>query len=207
MKRNWKDIKWIFEPDGSLIDLYVQEVSLDDWTNVIHLINQKYKVKYGDTNQIDTKYTIDYLTDETGEMESKSASINLDKIQVNCHFFLGDQIEFDLDPKEINSIEDFELVEKFMLEISKSVDNQITLTYENDTKFPLIKIDSNREVNKILTEEEAKEYWENPHDFISKMKLVKTKLEMKLTPNRFKEKIMKCANEPYESTKKDENVW
>lgn len=213
MKRNWKDIKWIFEPDGALRDIYVQEVSLNDWRKVIDLINQNYKVNYGDTgeykdtNQIDKDYVIEYLTDETGEIESKSASISLGKIWINCHFFLEDQIEFDIDPKEVKSIEDFELIEDFMLEISKSIDNQITLTDENNPKFPLIKIDTNKGINKILTEEEVKEYWDNPSSFISKMKLFKTKLEMKLTPNRFKEKILRSASELYQSTKKDENVW
>ena len=213
MKRNWKDIKWIFEPDGALRDIYVQKASLNDWRKVIDLINEKYKVNYGDTgeykdtNQVNKDYVIEYLTDETGEIESKSASISLGKIRINCHFFLEDQIEFDIDPKEVNSIEDFELIEDFMLEISKSIDNQITLTDENNPKFPLIKIDTNKGINKILTEKELKEYWDNPDSFISKMKLFKTKMEMKFTPNRFKEKILKSASEPYQSTKKDENVW
>ncbi|MEZ4888612.1 MAG: hypothetical protein R3E32_28060 [Chitinophagales bacterium] len=213
MKRNWKDIKWIFEQDGALRDIYVQEVSLNDWRKVIDLINEKYKVYYGDTgeykdtNKINKDYVIEYLTDKTGEIESKSALIALGKIRINCHFFLEDQIEFDIDPKEVNSIEEFELIEEFMLEISKSIDNQITLTDENNPIFPLIKIDANREINKILTEEEVKEYLENPNSFISKMKLFKMKLEMKLSPNRIKEKILKSASEPYESTKKDENVW
>lgn len=213
MKRNWNDIKWIFEPDGALRDIYIQEVSLNDWQKVIELINKKYKVNYGDTgeyidtNQINIDYVIEYLTDETGELKSKSASISLGNIRLNCHFFLENQIEFDIDPKEVNSIEDFELIENFMLEISKSIDNQITLTDENNPKFPLIKIDTNRGINIILTENEVKEYWENPNSFISKMKLIMTKLEMKLTPNRFKEKILKSASEPYQSTKKDENVW
>ena len=187
--------------------MYVQEVSLVHWRKVINLINEKYKVKYNGTTKIDEQYTIEYLTDVTGEMESKSASIHLGEIQLNCHFFLVDQIEFDIDPKEINSIKAFEAIEAFMIDISNELDNQVTLADENDIKFPLIKIDSNREINKILTKEEAKEYWESPNDFISKMKLVKTKLEMKLTPSRFNEKIVKSANEPYESTKKNENVW
>ena len=207
MKKNWEDIKWIFEPDGALRDIYVQEVSIDEWKIVIKLLNENYKVKYGDTNQISEQYTIDYLIDQTGKIESKSAAIYLNDIRLNCHFFLEDQIEFDIDPKEVNTIKDFELIEIFMLEISKSTDKQITLTGENNPKFPLIKIDSNREINTILTEEKAKEYWESPNDFITKMNLVKTKLEMKLTPNRFKEKIMKSANEPHRPTKKDENVW
>jgi hypothetical protein len=205
MKRNWKDIKWMFESNGA--DIYVQEVSIDDWRKIISLINEKYKVKYGVANQINENETIDYLTDETGEIESKSVSIYLGEIQLNCHFFLDDQIEFDIDPKEINSIQDYESIEDFMINVSKTIDKQVTLTWENDVKFPLVKIDINRGVNRILTEKEAKKFWGNPNSFISKMKLFKAKMEMKFTPNRFKVKILNSANEPYKSTKKDENVW
>ena len=141
MKRNWRDIQWIFEPDGSLIDLYVQDVSLDDWRSVINLVNKKYKVKYADANQIDVDYTINYLNDQTSEIESRSASIYLGEIKLNCHFFLPDQIEFDIDPKEVNSIQDFEMIENFMIDISREIDNQITLTGENNPKFPIVKID------------------------------------------------------------------
>jgi hypothetical protein len=207
MKRNWKDIKWIFEPDSALRDIYVQEVSVDDWKKILDLINEKYKVIYGETNQINKNYVIEYLTDETGEIESKSASIFLGEIRLNCYFFLKDQIEFDLDPKEVNSIEDFELIENFMVDVSKSIDNQISLTDEDNTKFPLVKIDSNRGINKILTESEVKEYWGNPNSFMNKMKLFKTKMEMKLMPNSLKEKILKSASEIYKPTQKDENVW
>jgi hypothetical protein len=31
MNREWNDIKWIFEHDGSLRDIYIQDVSLSDW--------------------------------------------------------------------------------------------------------------------------------------------------------------------------------
>jgi len=207
MKRNWKDVKWIFEPVGSLIDIYGQEVSHNDWRKVISLINERYNVKYDGTNLIDKKYSIEYLTDETREMESKSASIHFGSIQLNCHFFLEVQIEFDIDPKEINSIKDFEIIESFMIDISAELDNHVTLTVENNIKFPLIKIDMNRGINRYLTKEEMNEYRDSPNSFISKMQLLKTKLEMKLTPRKFQERLLKSASEPYQSTNKDENVW
>ena len=114
MKRNWDDIKWIFGIDGALRDIYVQEVSITDWEKLIDLLNEKYSVQYVITgeernlNQIDKEYVIKFLTDETGEMDSPFVSIEIGGIQINCHFFLTDQIEFDFNPKQINSIEDFE---------------------------------------------------------------------------------------------------
>lgn len=213
MKRDWNDIKWIFESDGALRDIYVQEVSANDWGKIIDLINKNYEVYFGETGEsknnqkIDKKYVIEYLTDQSGEKVSKSASIVLDHIGLNCHFFLKDQIEFDIDPKEINSIEDFELIENFMMEISKTTHNQVTLTDENRPDFPLIKIDINKGINRILTEDDVKDYFGDPNSLTKKMELFKNKMEMKFFPNRFKDRIMKSAHEPYRSTKKDENVW
>ncbi|MFT5647220.1 MAG: hypothetical protein ACI976_001909 [Aureispira sp.] len=213
MKRNWKDIKWMFEPDGALMDIYVQEVTINDWTKIIDLINEKYEVYYGDSSgynesqKIDKKGVVKYLTDETGEKEMKTACVKLGEIRLNCHFFLEDQIEFDIDPKEINSIEDFEKIELFMSEISKVTEGQVTLTEENDVIFPLFKIDVKNRINKLLTKEEAKVYWMNLTDSANNLKLFKTKTEMTLIPNRDKEKMLKSAMEPYQSTKKDRNVW
>lgn len=175
MKRDWNDIKWIFEKDGALRDIYVQEVSANDWGKIIDLINKNYEVYFGETGEsknnqkIDKKYIIEYLTDQNGEKVSKSASIVVDQIRLNCHFFLKDQIEFDIDPKEINSIEDFELIENFMLEISKTTYNQVTLTDENRPDFPLIKIDVNKGINKILTEDDVKDYFGDPNSLTKKM--------------------------------------
>ena len=76
MKRNWNEIKWIFEPDGSLRDIYVQEVSIGDWEKLIDLLNNKYSLRIGisggetNPNKIDKIYAIEYLTDGSGEMES-----------------------------------------------------------------------------------------------------------------------------------------
>ncbi len=39
-------------------------------------------------------------------------------------------------------MKDFELIEGFMLEISKSIGHQITLTDEDNPQFPLIMIES-----------------------------------------------------------------
>lgn len=213
MKRNWNDIKWIFEPDGSLVDIYVQEVSIDDWGKLIDLLNRKYSLRVGSSegeknpNKIDKKYVIKYLTDESGEMESTSVMIELNKVGLNCHFFLPDQIEFDIDPKEVRSIEDFQQIEHFMEEISKSIENQVTLSSENSPEFPLVKIDYNKGINKVLTEKEAQNYWGNPNPIKSRIGFLKTKLQIKLFPERFIEKVMKSANETYKSTKKNENVW
>ena len=96
MTTTWDNIAWIFEHDGSLRDFYVQDISIDDWNKLIDFLNGNYKLSYGitgeekDSNQIDKDYIIGYLTDNSGEMESKSVTIDIEGVNINCHFFLTD---------------------------------------------------------------------------------------------------------------------
>ncbi|MBP8213442.1 MAG: hypothetical protein KAX53_06830 [Saprospiraceae bacterium] len=209
MTRNWNDIKWIFEQDGSLRDIYVQDVTISDWENLIDFLNLNYDIKFGENekNQIDKEYVIQYLKDETGEMESKSLKIDFNGVNFHCYFFLSDQIEFDIDPREIKTIKDFESIEKFMVSISKTLRNQVTLTGENSPEFPLFKIDFENDVNIVLTEKEATELSSKQNSALTELSAMKTRFMMRFFPKTFESKILKSANEPYRPTGKDKNVW
>ena len=210
MKKNWDDIQFIFKPDGTLRDIYVQEVSIGDWEKLIDFLNENYNLKYGiqSTTIIDKEYTIGCLKDKSGEMVRKSVSIDLGGINANCHFFLPDQIEFDIDPKEINSGDDFEKVEKFMTSISETIKNQVTLTGENEIEIPLIKIDVTKNINKALTKEEVIESYKKRNDtIVRKIGFLRGKFLMKFFPKKFEERLIRSANNPYRSTKKNKNIW
>jgi hypothetical protein len=207
MTRKWNDIQWIFEQDGSLRDIYVQDISLREWEKLIDHLNTNFKVTFSDQEKIDKKYVLEYLQDTSGEMESKSLTIHLGQIKVNCYFFLSEQIEFDIDPKEVNSVSDFELIEKFMTSISETLQEQVTLTAENYPKFPLFKVDTNKGINKILTEKEANELTGTNNSFASHLTVLKTRLKMKFFPKQFEKRLLESANKEYRPTKKEKNVW
>ena len=206
MTRKWNDIQWIFEPDGSLRDIYVQDISIREWETLIDHLNANFNLTYSDQNKIDKKYVLEYLQDTSGEMESKSLTIHLGQIKVNCYFFLSEQIEFDIDPKEVNSVSDFELIEQFMTSISESLQEQVTLTAENSPEFPLFKVDTNKGINKILTEKEANELT-GTNNSSSHLTVLKTRFKMKFFPKQFEKELLESANEEYRPTKKVKNVW
>lgn len=199
MNKNWRNIKWIFEPDGFLRDIYVQDISLQDWKLLIRYLNKSHKLIFDDLDKIDSDYVLKFLIDKNEEMDAKSVAINLDGIIANCHFFIEDQIEFDIDPKDINSLKDYLKVEAFMQNISELLSNQVTLTGENSPKIPLIKIDVNNQINKVLSELELQ-------DLNKKVELKKHNTP-NLTEKELQEKMLKSANEPYCSTKKSDNLW
>ena len=206
MTRKWNDIQWIFEPDGSLRDIYVQDISIREWEKLIDHLNANFNLRYSDTDQIDKEYALEYLRDKSGEMESKTLTIHLGQIQVNCFFFLSEQIEFDIDPKEVNSINDFEQIESFMTSISDILQEQVTLTEENSPEFPLFKVDSNKGVNRILIEKEANEL-SGTNSVINRLTSLKTRFKMKFFPKQFEKRLFESASEEYRPTKKEKNVW
>lgn len=207
MKGSWNDIKWIFEQDGSLRDIYVQDVSLKEWEELIDFLNSEFRLSYSGEDQIDKKYILKYLQDTSGKMESKSLTIDLGSIKVNGYFFLIEQIEFDIDPKEINSIHDFEKLEDFMTSISELLQAQITLTAESNPEFPLFKIDVKNKINIILTEREAEELIGPRNAAAHQLSSLVTRLKIKFFPERFKKRLIESANQQYKPTKKEDNKW
>ncbi|GET25995.1 hypothetical protein [Prolixibacter sp. NT017] len=207
MTRNWNDIQWIFEADGSLRDIYVQDISLQEWEKLIDHLNDNFNLTYSDNDKIDKKYVLRYLQDTSGEMESKSLTINLGQIKVNCYFFISEQIEFDIDPKDVNSLNDFEKIEKFMTSISEALQEQVTLTAANNPEFPLFKIDTKNEINKILTEKEASEISRTTNSTSYQISTLRTRLQRKFFPRQFEKKLLDRANQEYRPTKKKNNLW
>ena len=210
MKKNWEDIKWIFEPDGALRDIYVQDVRQSDYRKLINLLNSQYKLKFGGeySNQIDFDYIQKMWNDETGKIETKSLTINLEGITVKSHFFIPEQIEFDIQPRQIIQLSDFDKVLNFMENISKVVGKQVTLTNENRIEFPLIKIDSKKGIEIILRKDEMIKISKKAGIYVNWFGRIKNLLfPKKFSREEFEYEAMKSAFEKFEATPKERNVW
>jgi hypothetical protein len=207
MNREWNDIKWIFEPDGSLRDIYIQDVSLSVWDEIIVYLNKNFSLTFGDKTKIDKDYVLKYLQQTNQQNACQPLIINLEHIKVHCYFFIPEEIEFDIDPKEINSITDFELIESFMVSISKALGLQVTLTAENSPKFPLFKVDVKNGINKVLTVEEAYRLRKNMTTISIQLKYLITRLKMMLFPKQYEKQIISSANKEHKPTKREKNVW
>ena len=208
MNYNWKNINWIFKSDGTLRDIYVQNTSIKDWGKLIDLLNSEYNLNYFSSNKIDKDEVFKYLEDESGEIECKSVSIEIENIKINCHFFLIEQIEFDIKPSEIKTKSDFEKILSFMSKISSTLKKQITLTGENDITFPLVKINVEESIFKVITEKEIQKYYQKNNSKINSLiSSLKFNFLMRFFPKMMENKILKSANEPIKATKLNENLW
>ncbi|MBO0593934.1 hypothetical protein I2486_21225 [Cellulophaga sp. E16_2] len=209
---NWKNIQWIFKKDGALRDIYVQNSTISDWEKVVDLLNAEYKLTFGVyednlTDKIDFGYVKTMFADETGELETKSVTIDVNGIVVKCFFFLENQIEFDINPTDIKTESEFRRITDFMKSVSLKLEKQITLCGENQPEFPLIKIDTRNGIEKILTEKESENLWKKSDQNVSRFKKLKSSIIMKYFPKIFEKKIIESANSEYKSIPKENNVW
>ena len=94
-----------------------------------------------------------------------------------------------------------------MTSVSEALQEQVTLTAENNPEFPLFKVDTKNEINKILTEKEASELLGRTNSISSQMSILRTRIQMRFFPKRFEKTLLESANQEYQPTKKEKNVW
>jgi hypothetical protein len=135
----------IYYSDGSWRDIYVPGTAQDDWLKWIDFINQNYSVSFynGQTQQTETsikkEVVIEYWERKTDF--PNGTTIKLGSILVKCHFFVIQEIENDIDPKEIETIEDHYNLVSYLINISKLLNKSVILTAENQRDLVYISVD------------------------------------------------------------------
>jgi len=133
---DWEEIKEkIYYWDGSWRDIYIQNTTQGDWKKWIDFVNNNYEVEFysGQTQRqetfIDGFTIIKYW--ESKESLINSATIKLNTIIIKCYFFSVEEIENDIDPREITTIDDHNKLLSYMINISKLLDKTVIMTAEN----------------------------------------------------------------------------
>lgn len=133
-------MKWIhcrdaFHQDGSLRDLLVLGTTENDWNELLSWVH---------TSGLGIRYTRDAeettlptrVVDIVGDqLASHNLAIDLGGVILNCHFFTSDEIELDLDPRQVNSQADLDNVLNFMSALGSRLSRDVILTEENSPKY------------------------------------------------------------------------
>ena len=135
----WEEYKNEFEPDGRLRDIYLKDIDLYGWQSFIDFLRS-------------TDAALDYYIEGVAAVLPTSIdkvvldqdhphllSIHLDGVTVNCHFFLPEEIEMDLDPREIDNEAKAKVVFRFMSTVGRTLNKQVILTPENTEEQPIFK--------------------------------------------------------------------
>jgi hypothetical protein len=137
---NWNQYQKEFEWDGSYCDLYILDTDLSHWQKVVDFLRvSEYRITFKVDNQLaalpEDVAEIFHKRNETGVL----LTIEVDGLFINCHFFTEDEIEFDLDPREISSEEKLSHLFLFMKKTGGHLQKEVRLTPENHQEGVIFK--------------------------------------------------------------------
>lgn len=136
---NWEYLKEnIYFSDGSLRDIYVLNTSRVDWENWIEFVNKNYTIEFnyfdsdGKFTSSKTIITEKVFKNWDGISDLMvDATLNIGGILVKCYFFSENEIENDITPVEVKTLEHHHQLMDYLLSVSKILDKEVILTIEN----------------------------------------------------------------------------
>ena len=136
---SWEQVRHEFIFDGSWRDIYVIDSDLALWERLIASLK---------TSDYDLQYSLDghamelpNLAEEAFQFEaSRLLSVRFRSVQANCHFFWPDEIEFDIDPREITGQPQLDALFGFMGFVAATVGRDVILTPESLSKSVIFRV-------------------------------------------------------------------
>ncbi|WP_273129482.1 hypothetical protein [Bacillus weihaiensis] len=132
----------IFYKDGSLRDIYILNTDKYDWNKFLNLLQSSQlnlNLLIDGTEKNDVNLHIDDVINISDE-KNALIIIDLNGIKIHCHFFCIEEIELDINPKEIVNSYSANLVFEFMRNISSKLEKEVFISPENMSEYRLITI-------------------------------------------------------------------
>lgn len=77
---------------------------------------------------------------KSGKATSTLLQVSAGDVYLNCHFFCEEEIEFDLDPRELRGEQDLQAVVAFMSTLANGTGKPAILTHENSQQAVILTI-------------------------------------------------------------------
>jgi hypothetical protein len=136
MRPNFHDLAGLWERDGSLRDIYVQDTEAVHWARFDRLLSQ-YECTYTfDGVALPFPGSHSVLANREG---SHVLSIRLDSpVVICCHFFIPEQLELDISPSEVAGPSEHEQVLSFVENVADVLGLSADITPENGERTPFL---------------------------------------------------------------------
>ncbi|GAB2516901.1 protein export chaperone SecB [Microbulbifer agarilyticus] len=131
--KQWSEIESEFEVDGSLRDIYVENVDVAVWNIFISAVKQssyKFDFVHGEL----VRDLPGSLSEIKALQETNPTILRIwisDSIQINCHFFVNSEIELDVSPSEIQNAGSYFKLASFLEWLASVTSSAVKLTHEN----------------------------------------------------------------------------
>ena len=133
------ELPFLWEPDGSLRDVYVLRTSLADWEVFLAFVSS-----YPYTHAVDgERCPMPSAAHIFGSPSSSShlLRVSLGQVTVNCHFFTESELELDIEPREVRGAEEHAQVMRFVEQLAMAIGKPALITPEGGATVPFLSFD------------------------------------------------------------------
>jgi hypothetical protein len=126
--------------DHALRDIYVLGVIVADWQRVVDWLHtDPYPIAfYVDGQPAPLPRDISAVIEQRNEIDV-FLEIDVQGVIIHCHFFWPKEIEFDLDPRQVNTEEKEQGVIEFIRALGRLLGQEVILTPENWRESPFLR--------------------------------------------------------------------
>ena len=116
------------EDDGALWGIYLLNTTLGDWAVAMQMVSERQ-----DGISFQGAWTGPGFPDDPTSLvavdieQASLLSIDISGAVLNCHFTAIDEIEFDMDPREVRDISHLEAVFDFMMALANAVGKETVI--------------------------------------------------------------------------------
>ena len=140
--RSYESVQIELKPDGSLRDIYVFQTNASVWNNFISMVlgsQLTSEFSHGENKiPLPTKFKeIKSLQDSDPTILKLFVEGG---VQINCHFFIEDEIEMDVAPNEINA-NNFDNLVSFLRWLSQGIKKSVHITHENSPEEEIMVVE------------------------------------------------------------------
>ena len=133
---SWDTCKEDFRWDGSWRDIYITPASLEDWKKVYPFLRSQPEVEFltgSDAARLPEAIDASFFAESHPTLR-----LSLGGVLVVFHFFTHEEIECDIDPREVTGQKDLDGILAFMRQLGDLTRKLAVLTPENMRDRPII---------------------------------------------------------------------
>lgn len=135
----WEKCKAAFEWDGSWRDIYLLSTTIEDWRKLLATLQYSYPLTFFVDGEKQSKLLPS--PEELHAMRnhaSPKVEVDIQGIIAVSHFFCIEEIEFDIDPRQVTDQKRLDALLDFLRCLGNCVVKDVLLTPENELQAPLI---------------------------------------------------------------------
>jgi len=126
--------------DGSLRDIYVLNITISDWQRLVDWLRSgPYPIRfYLNREPAPLPLDVSDLFAHRNDIEVL-LKIGVEGIDLHCHFFWHKEIEFDLDPRDVDTEQKEHGIADFMCSVGRLLGKEVILTPEGWKVGPFLR--------------------------------------------------------------------